>query len=509
MIISEKNAGILLHISSLPSHHGIGDIGSATREWLDFLTQTDNHYWQILPIHPVGYGESPYQSYSAFAGEELFIDPVWLYEWGFLNRQELESAPVFDEKKTDYRASRQWKGKLFHQAFLRFVSRPFNKSYPLFLENHRDWLEDYCLFRAIKDQETGNPWHRWPAGLRDREPGVIRAFKEENEESFRYYQFLQYCFFQQWERMKQLFLENSIQIIGDLPIFVAHDSADVWANPDLFQLEEDGTPTVVAGVPPDYFSETGQRWGNPHYRWEKMKQNNFKWWKQRVGHLLDLVDLIRIDHFRGFEAYWEIPADEKTAVKGQWVKGPGEAFFHSLKTYWPELPFIAEDLGVITPPVKALKRKFSLPGMKILQFSFYPKLSKRERPYEYEKNAFAYSGTHDNDTLMGWIETEARKDINIALRLYKYHQINVEEQAEQICWSLLDLMFKTNAGGAMVQMQDYLCLGTEARMNFPGTTTNNWHWRCSGEDLADNFLRSRINGLVLKHGRENKKRSCR
>lgn len=501
MIISEKSAGLLLHISSLPTKHGIGDIGSGTRELLDFLVQTEHRYWQILPIHPVGYGESPYQSYSAFAGEELFIDPLWLYEDGYLKKQELEAAPDFSESKVNYEACRQWKEKLFQQAFLRFNSRVREKSYSTFLEHHKGWLEDYCLFRAIKDQEKGKPWHVWPSGLRDREKEALEAFQKENQGVIRYYEFLQYCFFTQWEHMKRTLQKNNIQVIGDLPIFIAHDSADVWSSPGLFQLEKNGRPTVVAGVPPDYFSETGQRWGNPHYRWEVMKQNNFNWWKKRISHLLELVDLIRIDHFRGFEAYWEIPADEKTAVKGKWVKAPGEAFLNSLRKDWPKLPFIAEDLGIITPPVKALKKKFSLPGMKILQFSFYSKISKKERPFEYEKNTFAYSGTHDNDTMVGWIEAEARKDKTISRRLNQYHQINVKGSLEQTCWLLLDLLFKTNAGVAMVQMQDYLCLGTEARMNFPGTTTNNWQWRCSKEAMEDRVLRRQIKQLLTTHGR--------
>lgn len=505
MILSEKKAGILLHVTSLPSSYGIGDLGSACEEWLNFLMKTEQQYWQILPIHPVGFGESPYQSFSAFAGEELLLDPEWMREKGYLTSRELKNTPIFDDEVVDYQKVSEWKEKLFYQGFLRFRKESAANGFSQFCEQHKDWLDDYALFRAIKNKEEERPWHQWPEKLKKRDSQAIHQFSQENEELIQYYLFLQFCFFMQWQKMKKKYTEQNIKIVGDLPIFVAHDSADVWANSQLFDLKEDGTPRVVAGVPPDYFSVTGQRWGNPHYKWNEMKKNHYSWWSRRIEHLLTMVDIIRIDHFRGFEAYWEIPEEEITAKNGRWIKAPGDELFKELKKQYSNLPLIAEDLGIITPPVRALKKKFGLPGMKILQFSFYPGLKKRERPYEYEKNTFAYSGTHDNDTLAGWIQTEAQENKSIALRIKKQHRIDVYDNVEKTCWDLLEVLFSTNAGAVIVPMQDYLCLGSEARMNYPGTIANNWRWRVKKEAIADDVLAVKIKQLATKSNRLRKR----
>lgn len=489
MMRLNKNAGLLMHVTSLPSPYGVGDMRAATEYLLPFLKETEQHFWQILPLHPVGYGESPYQGFSAFAGNESWISPDELLEEGLITPEQVKHKPDFQKDILEFNTVREWKSRLFEKAFQEFQRRPIPAEYKQFLDKNNNWLPDYCRFAVIKEMHQQKPWHEWPEPLRSRNGDSLQSIDIEMEKQLSYVAFLQYLFFGQWQKMHRQYKQSGIQIIGDLPIFVAHDSVDVWANQHLFKLNSKGFPTVVAGVPPDYFSKTGQRWGNPHYQWNSMAQTDFKWWRQRIQHLLECVDIIRIDHFRGFEASWEIDASEQTAVKGRWIKAPGEALFRSLEKHLGLLPLIAEDLGVITPEVEALKKQFGFPGMKILQFSFDRKLKKKERPANYEKNTFAYTGTHDNDTLAGWVTDRARMDHGIRRNLKHYHHIDVAGSIDEACRQLIILLLNTNAGAVIIPMQDYLCLGTEARMNYPGTIgKNNWRWRCDPAHFRDPSL---------------------
>ena len=499
-------SGLLMHVTSLPSRHGIGDLKAVTDYLLPFLKETEQKWWQILPMNPSGYGHSPYQGLSAFAGNVLWISPELVAQNGWLHMEELASPPSFSDTRVDFDAVLEWKDSLFRRAFQRYEETfPTVESDPelaAFRNQHSEWLDEYALYQTMKNKWNGKAWHLWPSELAHRDPEALKDFVDHNAREIRYHQFLQHLFFGQWNTVKEEFQRAGIRIIGDLPIFVAHDSADVWTNQDLFQLNREGTPTVVAGVPPDYFSETGQRWGNPHYKWDRMKENGFRWWKQRINWLLELVDVIRIDHFRGFEAYWQIAAREKTAVNGRWVKAPGNELFRSLLQDRNELPFIAEDLGVITPEVEALKKRYGLPGMKILQFSFDSRLPKKQRPSYYEKHTVAYTGTHDNDTLAGWIENHARKDNEIRHILKRYHAIDVDEPVEKNCRKLIRLLFNTNAGIVIVPMQDHLFLGSEARMNYPGTVGGqNWKWRC----LPGHLRNPEVIKEVLRLTRESKR----
>ncbi len=493
--MKEKKAGLLLHVSSLPSAHGVGDIKGAMDYVLPFLRETEQKLWQILPLHPVGYGHSPYQGLSAYAGNELFISPEMMNETFKPSSPLPDKKPAFNKHLIHFSEADKWKETLYRGAYHRFRKNKPPAAYTHFLDKHRHWLKDYCLFRLIKEKQNKKAWHLWPEKLRDRHEGSLNDISALFAEELSYRSFLQFQFFNQWQETYRQFHRAGIEIIGDLPIFVAHDSVDVWANRQLFQLDEKGAPTVIAGVPPDYFSATGQRWGNPHYQWELMKENDFLWWKRRVAHLLEMVDVVRIDHFRGFEAYWEIPEGETTAVKGRWVKAPGEELFRSLEKSLGALPFIAEDLGVITQEVMALKKRFGLPGMKILQFSFDPKVKRRERPAHYEKNTYAYTGTHDNDTLKGWLTSKGFQDEGIRKVLSHYHQIEATDPLDDSCKALIRLLMKTSAGAVIIPLQDYHCLGGEARMNYPGTTGgDNWRWRSRPEHFKD----EETNQWVLK-----------
>ena len=500
--MKNKSAGLLLHVSSLPSRHGIGDMAGAAEHLLPFLTQTGQKKWQILPLHPVGYGNSPYQGLSVYAGNEWLISPDLLSQQFKMESTLIKRIPEFDENLIDFYEVEKWKETLFQDVFNHFSREKPPAEYKWFIEQHHHWLTDYCLFMVIKKKQKDRPWHLWPEKLRNRHQSALDEISKRYEEELSYRTFLQYVFYSQWQEMHRQFRQANIQIIGDLPIFVAHDSADVWSHQKLFQLDETGEPTVIAGVPPDYFSATGQRWGNPHYQWKLMEENDFTWWKMRVEHLLSMVDTVRIDHFRGFEAYWEIPGTEKTAVKGRWVKAPGLKLFRSLQKKMRRLPFIAEDLGVITPEVVALKKQFGLPGMKILQFSFDPKVKRRERPAHYEKNTYAYTGTHDNDTLKGWLTTDGFRDKGTREVLSHYHQIRATNPVEDSCKQLIRLLMRTNAGCVIVPLQDYHFLDGEYRMNYPGTTGGtNWRFRSKAEHFRDEMTNQWIMKEIKASGR--------
>ncbi|AQS58884.1 4-alpha-glucanotransferase [Desulforamulus ferrireducens] len=472
-MIFDRASGILLHPTSLPSRYGIGDLGPEAYAFVDFLTSSGQKLWQVLPLNPPGYGDSPFQCYSAFAGNPLLISPDKLVEQGLLTREELMPVPPFPEDMVEFEQVQQYKDRLFRRAFQRWQTCPAGKEIQSLLANSH-WLPDYALFMALKQHFQGLPWNEWDTALALRDERALDQYRHLLKEEIAYQTFLQETFFQQWLALKSYANHRGIKIIGDLPIFVSYDSSDAWANPHLFELDEQGKPAKVAGVPPDYFSETGQLWGNPHYKWQEMAKDNYSWWRKRFQVLLQTVDIVRIDHFRGFEAYWEIPAGESTAINGRWVKGPGEKFFAAIIQALGDIPVIAEDLGIITPQVVALKEKFKFPGMKILHFNLHRGEKEEFLPENYETNAVVYTGTHDNDTTVGWYKKLLPADKEF---LASYLRLKPATEVEEICWRLIEVAMQSKANTAIIPLQDVLCLDSEARMNYPGTVGGNWQWR--------------------------------
>ena len=484
----DRSAGILLHPTSLPGAYGIGDLGPAAYAWLDWLVGCGCKLWQVLPLGPTGYGDSPYQCFSAFAGNPYLVSPHVLLEQGLLNSDDLADMPAWDEQRVDFGRMYLWKPALLKKAFRHFLAKPeaVQGEFSAFCAENSNWLEDYALFTAIKENQGGGSWDGWPKNLRLREPSALQEARAMLASTIIRFSFYQFLFFRQWKALRAYANEKGVKIIGDIPIFVAYDSADVWAHPDLFHLDENGKPTVVAGVPPDYFSPTGQLWGNPLYNWEVHRASRYAWWLERLHATLNLVDILRIDHFRGFAGYWEIPAGNPTAEIGRWVKGPGEDFFKTVQANLGSLPILAEDLGVITPDVVRLRDRFGLPGMKILQFAFSgpdnPFL-----PHSHPQNCVVYTGTHDNDTTRGWYESapEAEKDF---ARRY------LQADGNRFAWDLLRVAWGSVAVFALAPLQDLLDLGTSARMNFPSRLGGNWEWRMSNGALNDE-LQSRVKEL--------------
>ncbi len=478
----ERLSGILLHPTSLPSKYGIGDLGQAAYDFVDFLEKAGQHLWQVLPLTPTGCGNSPYSSCSVFAGQPLLISPDKLKEMGLLKEWELETCPVVeDEERVDYDSVTEWKDLILKLAFSRFEE---DNEYKQFVKKNKDWLTDYALYMACKDKNEGKEWGEWEEPYRSPDRKAKSALKKELAEEMKYYYFVQFMFYKQWAELKAYANEKGIMIIGDMPLFVSLDSADVWANPKLFQLNSEGQQTVVAGVPPDYFSAVGQRWGNPLYDWKTHKKNNFKWWVARVSHQLDLADYVRIDHFRGLESYWEIPAEEETALNGRWVKAPGKELFETIqKELGDDLPIIAEDLGIITPEVEELRDMFDLPGMKVLQFAFEAEEESTYLPHQLKTpNCVCYSGTHDNNTTQGWYAsaTEAARD---KVRVY------MNTNGNSIHRDFIRTCFGTIAMFAIVPMQDALGLGEEGRMNVPGVAADNWNWRYKSDALSEGLAK--------------------
>ena len=484
-MLFERSSGILLHPSSLPGQYGIGDLGPQAYKFLDLLNKAGCHLWQILPLGPTGYGDSPYQSFSAFAGNIYLISPDLLLEDDILHPDDLLEEPDFPDERIDFGPVIAWKLNLLERAFIRFTHDPelahdhgdIQHDYEIFCQTNADWLEDYALFMAIKESQGGRSWAQWPIGLRNCEENALVEAKEDLRSSIARFIFYQFIFFRQWDALHAYAKKTDIQIIGDIPIFVAYDSADVWSNPGLFHLDEDKNPTVVAGVPPDYFSETGQLWGNPLFDWKKHKASGYAWWIQRFRAIFNLVDIVRLDHFRGFAGYWEIPAGNLTAEHGRWMPGPGADFFNVIQADLGELPIIAEDLGEITPDVFELRDRFGLPGMKILQFAF----SDNENPFlphHYPENCVAYTGTHDNDTTHGWYEAASEHERDFARRY-------LSVDGSDIAWDLIRSIWNSVAIFALAPMQDLLSLGTVARMNYPGSTAGNWGWRMREEAVSD------------------------
>ncbi len=516
-MVLERLSGILAHPTSFPSRFGIGDLGQGAYDFIDFAKKCGIKLWQILPLGPTSFGDSPYQSFSTHAGNPLLISPDILKEDGLLQDGDFEGMPQFDDNSVDYGAVIEFKYGLYKKAYERFASDN-NQEYETFKEfcqNNKEWLDDYSLFVAIKqhliekrrfefeskeynefkldnadklnedavkDYYYGAAWVSWPNEIKKRHKAAVQKWSKLLAKEIEFEKFLQYEFFKQWQKIKEYANGFDIKIIGDIPIFIAMDSSDVWANPSLFHLDKKGNPTKVAGVPPDYFSVTGQLWGNPIYNWDKHKSTNFKWWVMRIAESLKSVDILRIDHFRGFAACWAVPYGEETAVNGEWLKSPGDQLFATVRAKLGELPIIAEDLGLITEDVDALRNKYSLPGMRILQFGVEGGANDPYIPHNFETtNTVAYTGTHDNDTTLGWYEKADEK--------YKdYFRRIMNVSGSDPAWDLIRLLFSSVAAYAIVPLQDVMGLGSFARMNTPGTAAGNWRFRYTQEMLSDDLI---------------------
>jgi 4-alpha-glucanotransferase len=497
-----RASGILLHPTSLPGKYGIGDFGGEARRFVDFLSDAKQTYWQILPLGPTGYGDSPYQCFSAFAGNTNLISPQKIVEDGFLTEREIKPKKKFPAGRVDYGAVVEYKNGLLKKAFERFRQtddRAIADAFHRFCDENWFWLEDYALFRALKLERNHVSWQEFEEPLKLRRPEALAEARETLDEEIFAQKYYQFTFFKQWRELKNYANGKNIKIVGDVPIFVALDSSDVWCNPTQFKLNEDGSAKVVAGVPPDYFSKTGQLWGNPIYDWENMRADGFEWWKARVAAMLQTVDIVRVDHFRGFAAAWEVPGGDATAVNGKWVDVPGEELFYALKNAFGELPFWAEDLGVITDDVKKLRDEFNFPGMKILQYAFGGDASNHDLPHNYIKNCVAYTGTHDNETTVGWFEvrmeneSQMRRDRDFCL---KY----LNTDGEEIHWDFIRAIWASVADTAIAPMQDVLGLGNEARMNLPASKSGNWYWRCKDVDFSVELAR-KLSELSEIYGR--------
>jgi 4-alpha-glucanotransferase len=501
-----RAAGVLLHPTSLPGRHGIGDLGAEAHAFVNFLAETGQRWWQMLPLGPTGYGDSPYQSHSSFAGNPLLINLDNLVERGWLSPEGSPAQAISPLHHADFETAARIKDSALRLAFDKFKTEGDLAHLEEFTADNRVWLDDYVFYQALKEGHGRLPWFEWEPELVVRDPSACAGWRDRLAERMRYHEFVQFVFEVQWRALRASCQEQGISLIGDLPIFVAHDSADVWANPELFYLDGRGQPLVVAGVPPDYFSETGQLWGNPLYRWDVHAAHDFSWWGARLGYLLRRVDLVRIDHFRGFEAYWEIPAGSTTAAPGRWIEGPGSRFFEALRRGLGALPLIAEDLGVITPEVEALRDQFCLPGMRVLQFGFGPDSgADKMLPYRFVPHSVVYTGTHDNDTTKGWFTstqvatTQSQEEIR-AERAFARRFLDTS--GDEIHWDMIRLAYGSVADTAIIPLQDVLGLDSRARMNVPGTTQGNWQWRFR-PDQIDRPARQRLAELTALYGRWN------
>jgi 4-alpha-glucanotransferase len=478
---TDRSSGILLHVTSLPGPHGVGDLGPAAYQWIDQLAHAKQQWWQILPLGPTGYADSPYQCFSAFAGNPNLISLERLLDDGLLFKDELPTAE-FPVDIADYDRARPLKHAATETAYRRFKASPSEETkFETFCRDEATWLDDFALFTALKEKHGGSAWWDWPREHRIYDSRMAEKLARELANEAELCKFRQFVFFRQWNQLRSYAHRHGIRIIGDMPIFISSDSADVWSRPELFQLDQERRPTFVAGVPPDYFSATGQLWGNPLYAWEKHRETGFAWWIDRLQSTLKLVDLVRLDHFRGFEAYWAVPAGNKTAEKGSWQPGPNGELFESLQSALGSLPLIAEDLGVITPEVDALRQSFGLPGMRILQFAFAGAQEDRFIPHHYDHHTVVYTGTHDNETTVGWFA-------NLKTAEREFLDSYSPGAAGDPPWSLIRLAWASVADLAVAPLQDVLRLGNEARMNMPGTSEGNWRWRLDPTLLTDELL---------------------
>jgi 4-alpha-glucanotransferase len=500
-MFNQRGSGILLHFTSLPSPFGIGDFGPWAYRFADFLAETKQSYWQCLPLNPtkIWYGNSPYHSTSAFGFNPLLISPELLIQEGALTHADLEPVPSFSQDRVNFDLVVPYKHLLLSRAYEQFKREGPNDEYQSFCSEQRSWLDDFALFVALKEEFKDSPWSEWPAPLRDREPEALLHARERLGGKIQEQKFFQYLFFRQWSLLKKYCNVQGIKIIGDVPIYVVYDSADAWMHPNLFNLNHEKRPVTVAGVPPDYFSKTGQLWGNPVYRWEALRSTGYEWWLTRIRHNLNLFDVVRVDHFRGFMAYWEVPATETTAVNGRWVEAPGMDFFTRLSVVFPDLPIIAEDLGTITPDVWSAMEHFGFPGMKVLCFAFDESLPRNAyAPHNHTKNAVVYTGTHDNNTVRAWFEKEA--DEKLKERLSRY--IGREVTVINVHREMIRLAMMSVADTAVLPMQDLLGLGERARMNRPASEKGNWEWRLMPEQVTG-ALAEELLGMTEIYGRSN------
>ncbi|WP_276496592.1 4-alpha-glucanotransferase [Pontibacter litorisediminis] len=502
MIVPKRSAGILLHITSLPSRFGIGDLGPEAYTFADQLQQAGQRYWQILPLNPteVSYGNSPYSSHSAFAGNPLLISPEELVHDGLLRSKDLQHNEKFNDARVEFEKVTKYKRKLLRKAYQNFSEELPDvlwKEFTRFQKEHRLWLQDYAQFVAFKQHFKNKNWTEWPEEIKRRDKQAVEQLAKELSEQVEYEMFLQFLFYRQWQRLKDYCQSKGILFFGDMPFYVSHDSADVWSNPDIFKLDKDGKPTAVSGVPPDYFSETGQLWGTPVFDWQALKEQDFEWWLHRIEHNLQLFGLLRLDHFRAFSAYWEVPAGEDTAINGKWVKTPGAPLLKLVQQQFKELPIVAEDLGEIDQPVRDLMEKFKLPGMRVLLFAFGEDLPQSlYAPHNHTQNSIVYTGTHDNNTVRGWYDKDASRADKSRLRAYSTHRVNQGNVHSILNW----LAYSSVSQLAVLPMQDVLGLGHEHIMNRPSTGNGNWEWRLQPRQFTEAHIQE-LRDMATRYGR--------
>ena len=485
-LLSQRRAGVILHPTSLPGTLAQGDLGPDAYRFVDFMVESGLSIWQMLPVGPVHEDRSPYMSLSIYAGNPELINLELLREWGWLSPEELKAAISSNNRKRCLQSA----AKKYFSA----VTSNLRQEFDQFLEDNSSWVDAYALFESLRRRFPAGSWNKWPEQYRHRDEQALKKFSDQNQQDINQICFEQFVFYKQWHQLKQYANDRNIIILGDMPIFVAHDSADVWQHQEYFDLEPDGSPRVIAGVPPDYFSETGQRWGNPLYRWDRMAEDNYQWWVDRFSQAFTQYDSVRVDHFRGFEAYWEIDAQEETAINGKWIKAPGEAMFKAVLKNFGELSIVVEDLGTITPEVNAFREQFGWPGMKILQFAFDGDDSNPYLPHNHVQNCVVYTGTHDNDTTLSWFEDLPQQT---AERINYY----IKSSSEPMPWSLIEIALRSVANWAIIPMQDYMSLGKGHRMNVPGVTQGNWCWRFQWDEVVEN-LPEKIKTMIVQFERD-------
>ncbi|MBD2099280.1 4-alpha-glucanotransferase [Leptolyngbya sp. FACHB-261] len=493
-----RSSGILLHPTCLPGRYGIGDLGLEAYQFVDFLARSAQQLWQVLPLGPTGFGNSPYMCFSAIAGNPLLISPEVLRDNGFLGEDDLRNVPDFPLDQVDFERVVAWKLPLLRKASQNFAQHATaiqQMEFDGFCRGKASWLDDYTLFMALLNTREEATWNQWPHELRHRKPEALEAARQQLADEIFFHKYMQFEFFRQWSELKRYANDQNIQIIGDIPIYVAHNSVDVWAHPEIFQLNpETGEPQEMAGVPPDYFSADGQLWGNPVYNWPYLESTRFSWWIERIRALLTYVDLIRIDHFRGLEAYWSVPAGEETAMNGRWIKAPGYALFETIREELGSLPILAEDLGDISPEVLQLRDHFEFPGMRILQFAFGNDAKNPFLPFNFSANSVVYTGTHDNNTTVGWYNQISDYERG---RLHEYLGCT---GSYGIAWDMIRLALSSVANQALIPLQDIFSLGSNARMNFPSSAEGNWAWRYRSEALTEDYS-NRLKAMVKIYGR--------